>query len=121
MQNFRSLGPIEKGDEMSQRLRFHERARDALAKWRLAAWSKDPGAPRCGSKPDWGDAHKRVWEHFEGASDRYRREIGQTGRRLKFQRIKADYRGAEVISRTDVTSSIDRAQRILTRLGQLVN
>jgi uncharacterized protein (UPF0332 family) len=110
-------------EELAQRPDSDDAAlRSSVSRAYYAAFGKaaDRIEADTGSRPDWADAHKQVWEHFEGAGDRFRREIGQTGKRLKFQRIRADYRGAEVISRTDVSNSIDHAQRILTRLGQLV-
>jgi hypothetical protein len=37
------------------------------------------------------DSHQQVWEAFESAPDRQRREIGRLGMRLRRLRVEADY------------------------------
>ena|SRR6266446_4970877 len=69
--------------------------------------------------PDTGDAHRVLWEHFESANDKFRRKIGQDGKRLRWRRRQADYNATAKVSTSEVTDSVRTAESILRFVDQL--
>lgn len=58
--------------------------------------------------PSTGEAHRVLWKYFDSADDKFRRKIGQDGRRLRHRRATADYEGTRRVSSSDVA---DKSQQ----------
>jgi len=69
--------------------------------------------------PSTGEAHQVLWKYFESASDKFRRKIGQDGRRLKYRRTTADYDGSRPISSSEVVDSLRSAESLIRFIGML--
>jgi uncharacterized protein (UPF0332 family) len=69
--------------------------------------------------PTSGDTHKAVWDHFTNSSDRFRKNIGSDGMRLKRLRVDADYRADPTIAAAQVADALIKAGKILKLLPQL--
>jgi uncharacterized protein (UPF0332 family) len=69
--------------------------------------------------PNTGDAHKVLWDYFESANDKFRRKIGQDGKRLRWRRRQADYDASAKLSNNEVTDSLRTAEAIIRFIGQL--
>jgi uncharacterized protein (UPF0332 family) len=69
--------------------------------------------------PTTGEAHQVLWKYFESANDRFRRKIGQDGRRLRYRRTTADYDGSRPISISEVTDSLRSAESLIRFVGML--
>ncbi len=108
--------------ELRQRTESDQAAmRSAVSRAYYAAFNKAAdrmeaeGEPR----PTSGDSHRIVWEYYKKRPDRFRRQIGEDGQRLKRQRIEADYRGGVNIRSAQVEDCLIKAGRVLDRLTKL--
>jgi hypothetical protein len=69
--------------------------------------------------PSTGDAHKILWDYFESANDKFRRKIGQDGKRLRWRRRQADYDAFAKVSNSEAIGSLKTAEAIIRFIGQL--
>ncbi len=65
------------------------------------------------------DSHKFVHEEYQKSSNPMEKKIGEDLKRLKRQRIHADYLNSPQISMDDANAALDTARKILKRLKQI--